>query len=128
MGLAGNDRGAFFGNLTAEQAQTHLALPVFHVLAGHAFVCFPESTASRPSRYVEFRWGAKYASQFDGSLPIRVNLNQYRKAVLPVMLDPSNQTQRPINLVDIQEGHPIRERYIENLGIRLRQCFELAGF
>lgn len=128
MGLAGSDRGAFHGNLTAAEAETQLTLPVFHVLAGHAFVCFPKSTASKPSRYVEFRWGAKYVGQFDGSLPIRVNLNQYRLAVLPVMRDRQNDTQRPINLADIQEGHPIRERYLSNLGQRLRQCFELNGF
>lgn len=128
MGLAGSDRGTFHGNLTADEAKERLALPVFHVLAGHAFVCFPGSTASRPSRYVEFRWGAKYAGQYDGSMPIRVNLNQYRKAVLPVMLDQSNHVHRPINLVDIQEGNPTRERYIQKLGDRLRQCFELNGF
>ena len=127
VGLPGSDRGAFHGNLTAAEAETVLALPVFHVLAGHAFLSFPGSTVSRPSRFVEIKMGSRYTNLFAG-FPVRVNLNQYRKAVLPVLRDPSNDTLRPINLADIQEGHPIRERYLERLGQRLRQSFEAAGF
>ncbi len=126
--MYGADRGAFHGNLTASEAEEFLAIPVFLVLSGQASLNFVGSTASTPARYVEIAVNGTCSARPQGIRPVRVNLTQYRRAILPVLLDEKNWTQRSINLRDIAEGDPIRKRYLETLGSRLRQAFEAAGY
>lgn len=128
MGLLGSNRGKVYGNLTAKQAGEYLAKPVLYVLTSFAYIRFPLSSAARPSKFVEFSWCSGTDRFWDGSLPIKVNAEQYQQAVLPVLQDPVNNIQLPINNIPLQLGHPSVLNLIERLEGRLQQSFEAAGF
>ncbi len=128
MGLLGSTRGKSYGNLTPEQAEETLAKPVLYVLAHLAHVRFPLSSAATPSKFVEFAWCSTARGHFDESIPVKVNEDQYRRAVHPVLIDPVNDLQLPINNVPLQLGHPSVLDLIDRIGGRLKVCFEAAGF
>lgn len=127
MPLAGSARGTSYRNLTAEEAKEQLARPVFHVLTGSAFVCFPLSSPSAPSKFALFQWNSNRSFAYDGSLPIRVNGRQYHEAVRPVLLDPKLRADVPINNILLCQG-PNVQIYIDRIAHALCVAFEAAGY
>lgn len=129
MSTFGGSRGTFAGNLTAEQAKVKLATPIALLLLGQAQLNFVGSSASSPARYVEIKPGRGCNTPPNRMLrTCRLNLKQYREAVLPILNDESNDPQTPINNVDIAEKKPLIQRYVEHLGEKLRKSFEEAGY
>lgn len=123
----GTTRGTLHRNLTAEEARQQLARPVFHVLTGSAFVCFPLSSPAGPSKFALFQWNSNKDFAFDGSLPIRVNSQQYHDAVRPVLLSDGLKAHIPINNILLCQG-PNTQVYIDRIAHALLASFTAAGF
>ena len=100
---------------------------MFHVLTGSAYVCFPLSSSSGPSKFALFQWNANRSFAYDGSLPIQVNGRQYHEAVRPVLLDEKLKADLPINNILLCQG-PNVQIYIDRIAHALCVSFEAAGF
>ena len=90
-------------------------------------VIFPFSSPAGPSKYALFQWKTKRQFAYDGSLPVRVNAQQYDEAVLPVLQDESLRADLPINNITLCQGANV-DHYINRIAYALVASFTAAGF
>ena len=114
--------------LTPEEAETQLAGPAFLLLAGIAQPVFPESSVAAPSSFVIIQRVRPSPRPFLPAiqLPVSINYEQWRDAVIPVLENPTFQVQSTVvrGALVADSGNEV----VRQIGRALYQSFTDAGY